>query len=133
MGKLLSVKSLWWRRESVKNLRRRKAQSGSVEVAEPKAAPHGLGIVESNVKYLTLKTHHTPTQPVHKISVMLYQETNVVVRLGIAFGVGASFCYAASRFYLVVESFLSLRPVLIRVYAAVSWVQNFSSRIMIMP
>ena len=33
-------------------------------------------------------------------------------------------CYAASRLYLVVESFLSLRHVPIGVYAAVPWVQN---------
>ncbi len=33
-------------------------------------------------------------------------------------------CYPASRLYLVVESFLSLRQVPIGVYAAVPWVQN---------
>ena len=33
-------------------------------------------------------------------------------------------CYAASRLYLVVESFISLRHVPIGVYAAVPWVQN---------
>ena len=33
-------------------------------------------------------------------------------------------CYAASRVYLVVESFISLRHVPIGVYAAVPWVQN---------
>ena len=33
-------------------------------------------------------------------------------------------CYAASRLYLVVESFLSLRHVPIGVYAAVPWVEN---------
>ena len=33
-------------------------------------------------------------------------------------------CYAASRLYLVVESFLSLRQVPIGVYAAVPWVEN---------
>ena len=33
-------------------------------------------------------------------------------------------CYAAARFYLVVESFISLRHVPIGVYAAVPWVQN---------
>ena len=34
------------------------------------------------------------------------------------------FCYVASRSYLVVESFISLRHVPIGVYAAVPWVQN---------
>ena len=33
-------------------------------------------------------------------------------------------CYAASRIYLVVESFISLRHVPIGVYAAVPWVEN---------
>ena len=33
-------------------------------------------------------------------------------------------CYAASRLYLVVESFISLRHVPIGVYAAVPWVEN---------
>ena len=33
-------------------------------------------------------------------------------------------CYAASRIYLVLESFISLRHVPIGVYAAVPWVQN---------
>ena len=33
-------------------------------------------------------------------------------------------CYAASRLYLVIESFISLRQVPIGVYAAVPWVQN---------
>lgn len=41
-----------------------------------------------------------------------------------AFAVSLSLCYAASRLYLVVESFLSLRHVPIGVYAAVPWVQN---------
>ena len=33
-------------------------------------------------------------------------------------------CYAASRLYLVIESFISLRQVPLGVYAAVPWVQN---------
>ena len=43
-----------------------------------------------------------------------------------AFGFGGLLllCYAASRIYLVVESFISLRHVPIGVYAAVPWVQN---------
>ena len=43
---------------------------------------------------------------------------------GYGFGGLLLLCYAASRIYLVVESFISLRHVAIGVYAAVPWVQN---------
>ena len=43
---------------------------------------------------------------------------------GYGFGGLLLLCYAASRIYLVVESFLSLRHVPVGVYAAVPWVEN---------
>ena len=43
---------------------------------------------------------------------------------GYVFGGLLLLCYAASRIYLVVESFISLRHVPIGVYAAVPWVEN---------
>ena len=44
--------------------------------------------------------------------------------VGFGFGGLLLVCYAASRIYLVVESFISLRHVPIGVFAAVPWVEN---------
>lgn len=76
------------RRRNIKSLGWRKAQLDSVDDAEPKAAHHGIHIADSSVKPLLPKPDQNPTQPVHKISILLWQDKEVVMRPGMAFAVG---------------------------------------------